>query len=350
MTDLFRKAAGPFFALAFTVLVVACLALTRDYAVPIAVAILIWFLINALAEALGRAPMIGAVAGRTLRQLVSVAILFGLIALAIRIVAGNVANLGQGFGTDERAILERIEGLARSLGLEVEITREALLSAFEIEAVIGAAVSTLQGLVSDIALVFLYVLFLLVDERFYEAKLAALFPDETRRAAIKASLARIGDGTRAYLWLMTLISLGVAVMTYVAARIVGLEGAGFWGFLAFALNFIPTLGSITAVVLPVAYGIATLTDPLDLAVLIGLLSATQFVAGEVVLPRVMGDRLNLSSVVILLVLVVWGAIWGPAGMFLAIPITVILVMIFGRFPATRPIAIVLSKDGRVPGL
>jgi hypothetical protein len=62
----------------------------------------------------------------------------------------------------------------------------------------------------------------------------------------------------------------------------------------------------------------------------------------------MGDRLNLSSFVIILTLVVWGAMWGPAGMFLAIPVTVILVMISARFETTRPIAILLSKDGRVP--
>ena len=61
----------------------------------------------------------------------------------------------------------------------------------------------------------------------------------------------------------------------------------------------------------------------------------------------MGRTLNLSSFVILFSLVSWGAVWGPAGMFLAIPITVILGLICARFPATRPIAILLSKDGKV---
>jgi predicted PurR-regulated permease PerM len=76
-----------------------------------------------------------------------------------------------------------------------------------------------------------------------------------------------------------------------------------------------------------------------------ILGAVQFLAGEVAVPRVMGSGLNLSSMVIMLALVGWGAVWGPAGMFLAIPLTVILAMVLARFPATRPIAILLSKDG-----
>ena len=348
MTEIFRRAGGPFFAFALVTLVVACLALTRDYAVPIAVAVLIWFLINALADAIRRAPGLDGVVPRWLAQLVSVLLLFGAMALSVQVVARNVAALGDEVSGDREVLLGRLESLAAWAGIEIDIAPEALFELLQIDRLIGPAFSTAQGFLSDMALVFLYVLFLLADERFYRVKLEALIANEEKRRAVELSLARIGNQTRAYLWLMTLISLGVALMTYVTCAAVGLKGAGFWGFLAFALNFIPTLGSITAVVLPVVYGLLTLTDPVALAVLIAVLSATQFVAGEVVLPRVMGDRLNLSSVVILLVLVMWGAMWGPAGMFLAIPITVILVMIMGRFDATRPIAIVLSKDGRVP--
>jgi hypothetical protein len=64
----------------------------------------------------------------------------------------------------------------------------------------------------------------------------------------------------------------------------------------------------------------------------------------------MGTGLNLSSMVIMLALISWGAVWGAAGMFLAIPLTVILAMVLARFPATRPIAILLSKDGNAETL
>jgi len=345
MTDLFRSASGPFFALGLTVLIVACLALTRDYAVPVAVAVLIWFLINALADALGRAPLVGAVAGRALRQLISVLILFGLIGLAVRIVAGNIASLSEGFTGEERAILVRVEGLAAALGFEIAITREAVLSLLEIDMLIGMAVATLQGLVSDIALVFLYVLFLLIDERFYGAKLAALVPDPERRGRIQASLARIGAETRAYLWLMTLISLGVAVMTYLAASAVGLEGAGFWGFLAFALNFIPYIGSAVAVTLPLILSLLQFGEIGTFLLLLALLAAAQVFVGNFVEPRVTGKSLNLSPVVIVMALSAWGAIWGITGMFLSVPITVMLTIVCAAIPSTRFVAIALSQTG-----
>lgn len=339
---------GPFFTLAFVALAVACLSYARDYAVPVAVAVLIWFLINALAGSIRRAPVFGERVPDWIAKAVSVLALFGALGLAGRVVAENIGQLGEGVPAKEEAALAKLEALLAGIGIEAEITPDKIYELLGFDVIFGWVIRTVPELITDMSLVFLYVMFLLVDERFYQAKLRALFPEEERRADIRATLKQIAGETRAYLWLMTLISLGVALVTYAVCAMVGLAAAGFWGFVAFVLNFIPTIGSITAVVLPVIYGLMTLNDPVAVLFLIGALSATQFLAGEVVLPRVMGDRLNLSSVVILLTLVVWGAMWGPAGMFLAIPITVILTMILARFPSTRPVAIALSRDGRVP--
>jgi len=348
MSDMLRRAPGPFFALGFLALVVVCLSLARDYAVPIAVAVLIWFLINAVANGLRRGSAIGRLMPDWFAKLISVGVLFGAIVLSARVIAGNVAQLSEGVTGEEAVLVRELEALAASVGLEAQFRIEPLIERLGVDTLLGWTLSTAQGLITDISLVFLYVLFLMVDQRYYETKMRALFPDPDRREALEATLKHMATEIRHYIWLMSLISLGVAMMTYFVSSGVGLRGPGFWAFLAFALNFIPTIGSITAVVLPALYGLLTLDDPLLLAVLIGALSATQFVAGEIILPRLMGDRLNLATFVILLMLVIWGAMWGPAGMFLAIPITVILVLILGRFDTTRPIAIALSKDGRVP--
>ncbi|MGF1502471.1 MAG: AI-2E family transporter [Paracoccaceae bacterium] len=343
-----RQSRDPFFALGFLVLVVASLSFARDYAVPVAVAVLIWFLINALADAITRFPVIGPAVPRRLAKGLAVVGSFIAIVFAIRAFVQTVGELGIGLSGSQEVAFAKIEAIGQSFGFPLDLTPEQLYDFFGFDTLLREVLGLAQGLVSDASLVFLYVMFLLVDERYYAQKLQLLVPDDAKRQALRITLARIAGETRAYLWLMSLISLGVALMTYAVARGVGLSGAGFWGFVAFALNFIPTIGSITAVVLPAVYGLLTLEDPIAVAILIGLLAATQFVAGEVVLPRVMGDRLNLSSVAILVVLVVWGAMWGPAGMFLAIPITVILTLVCARFEPTRPIAIILSKDGRVP--
>ena len=341
--DSFR---GLFYGLGFMVLLAASLTLARPWLVPIAVAVLIWFLINALAGALEhRAPRLPKGAPTALAL---VALVAGVVVVST-IITRNVGALTEGLtGVDDRLVAAAEQGLA-ALGLQDRVDLGRVLRGFRFEDVTTTALGTAQGLVSDTGLVLLYVAFLLVDQRFYEPKLRALIPEPEKRARLRRTLKRIADETRAYLWLMFLISVGVGVATGVILWLFGVAGAAFWGFLAFTLNFIPTIGSILGVAIPAVYALLSLPDPATLLLPVPALAAVQFTAGEVVLPRVMGDRLNLSAFAILLLLVVWGAMWGPAGMFLAIPISVILMIVFAEFDTTRPIAIFFSKSGRAHG-
>lgn len=352
MDNLSRVARGPFFLIALVALIVACLSATRDYAVPVAVAVLIWFLINAIADGLATLPGLDGRMPRRLAKALSI-VLMATATLAVgQVVADNMVALGQTVsfegGFAESPFVKQVKALAARFSLEDIVQPARLLDWVGFDALIGWALAAARTLISDVSLVFLYVLFLLVDEQFYEAKLRALVPDVQRRAQVEAALRRVTLETRLYLRLMSLVSAGVAMATYLICRTADLEGAGFWGFLAFLLNFIPTIGSITAVALPGVFAILTLPDTAMVVGMILALSIVQFVAGEIVVPRVMGDNLNLSAFVILFSLVVWGAMWGPAGMFLAIPMTVILMLIFSRFESTRPIALLLSRDGRLP--
>ncbi|MGF1659615.1 MAG: AI-2E family transporter [Rubrimonas sp.] len=330
--------------LALAVLLAVALYYGRPYLAPIAVAVLIWFLINALADALrARAPRVPGWAA----TLAAVATLFGLMLFVARIIAENAGALSAGLDGVEAKLLATVDAVLARFGLEHRVDFEMLLSGLRLEALARDAFDAARALVGDVVLVFLYVMFLLVDQRFYVAKLNALVPDPARRAALRATLRHVAEEVRAYLWLMTLISAGVGVATWAICLLFGVSGAGFWGFLAFGLNFIPTIGSILAVTFPVIYALLQVDSAAPVLAMIAMLAGVQFLAGEIVLPRVMGDRLNMSGFVILLSLVVWGALWGPVGMFLAIPIMVILMIVFAQFPATRPIAIGLSRAGAV---
>jgi len=83
-----------------------------------------------------------------------------------------------------------------------------------------------------------------------------------------------------------------------------------------------------------------------LVVLLGV-GAVQVMVGNFLEPKLMGNTLNLSPFVVMLSLTLWGSIWGIAGMFLSVPITVILLIIFAHFEKTRPIAVLLSGDGNL---
>lgn len=348
MSDTHIPAMAPFYTLGLAVMVVAILVLTSEIAVPIALAVLIWFLIDAFSRTIERHLRPYAAIPRTITQLISAAMLFGVIALGVNLAGAGLAELAEEAVDAPEAILARLEAMLREMGIVRTLSFEDLTARLDPQAMISGGLEIAGSLLQNASFVILYVMFLMVDQRYFGAKMRALVPDPKRRASVEGTLTRIGETTRIYLWLMSLVSAGVALVTFVICAAAGLKGAGVWAVLAFILNFVPTIGSILAVLLPVFYGLATLSDPFAVIGMIAALSATQFIAGEVVVPRVMGERLNLSSFVILLALIVWGAIWGAVGMFLAIPITVVMVLIFAQFPSTRPIAIALSKDGTVP--
>ena len=285
---------------------------------------------------------------RGLATVFAIAIFAALFVSAGRIVASNAAELGSEIDLENGAVILWLRSVYAELGLSAVIDLDQLTAHLPLGEYMALTLGYLRGLLSDTSLVFLYVLFLLLDQRFFDVKLRALVADERRRAALARTLEVIAHEARTYLWLMFLISLGVGLATFGFCHLFGVKGAAFWGFVAFVLNFIPTLGSIAAVAIPCVFGLLTLDDPVMLGGLIACLAATQFVAGEIVLPRVMGEHLNLSSFVILFALMFWGMLWGPVGMFLAIPVTVIFMSVCARFPTGRPIAVILSKNGALP--
>jgi predicted PurR-regulated permease PerM len=129
--------------------------------------------------------------------------------------------------------------------------------------------------------------------------------------------------------------------------LMGLESPIFWASLVFVLNFIPTIGSILGTLLPAAFALVQFQDVGPAALLMVILGAIQFTIGNVVLPRLAGDTLNLSLTVTVLCLFVWGALWGVTGMFLAVPLTASLLLVAASFEATRPIAMALSQTGEL---
>jgi len=218
--------------------------------------------------------------------------------------------------------------------------------------------NTVSGLVGDMVLVFIYVAFLIVSAGAFSNQLDQIFarPHDRLRAR------RIGQHMRRtmeqYLWVQTALSIISTSLTYVTLLIIGLDNALFWAFVIFVLNYIPTVGSIIATVLPSLFAIV---QPLnswpdwmpDDSLLCGVIvfagvSVWQFLIGNFVAPRMQANSLNVSPIVVLLGLAVWGALWGPAGMFLSAPLTVMVMIVLAQVPGARWVAVLLSADGK-PG-
>ena len=102
-----------------------------------------------------------------------------------------------------------------------------------------------------------------------------------------------------------------------------------------------------AVLFPALLSLVQFPTFTPFVIIITSLGCIQVLIGNILEPRLLGNSLNLSPLVVMLSLALWGSIWGIAGMFLSVPFTVILMIIFSEFPKTRSIAIILSQNGKI---
>ncbi|MFO1069550.1 MAG: AI-2E family transporter [Geminicoccaceae bacterium] len=329
------------------VVVGTVLAMGSRVLIPMALAVLIWQLINAVSEQIRRVRFAGQSAPRWLRQLLAVAVIVAALALMAWLVITNAAGVTAA-AVGYQANLERmLPALLAPFGLPAELSLGQLIGEINLRGLIGSVTSALGTLVGNTGVILLYLIFLMLEQETFAQKVDALLPDPERNARARRLLADIEKRVETYLGIKTLVSAVTAFLSFLVLRIVGVDYAEFWGLLVFLLNFIPIFGSIFGVVLPVLLTLVQFAEPAPvIAVAVGL-GAIQFTLGNIVEPRLMGMSLNLSPLVIMVSLAVWGSLWGVVGMLLCVPITVIAMIICAHFEPTRPVAVLLSANGRV---
>ncbi len=149
-----------------------------------------------------------------------------------------------------------------------------------------------------------------------------------------------------YVFIKTLISMGTGFLTGITCWLLGIKFAVLWGFLAFMLNFIPYIGSLAAVVFPII--LSLLQFPHSYIPLIAAISliVIQIFMGSYLDPEMMGNRFNLSPILIIVSLFFWSYVWGIIGAFIAIPITAIVKIVLMNIETMKPIAILMSKKAK----
>ncbi len=145
-----------------------------------------------------------------------------------------------------------------------------------------------------------------------------------------------------FLLIKTLVSAATAIICTIIMLVIGLDLAIFFGFLIFALNFIPNLGSIIASLCPILMAFLQFGFSIPFFFLTPSIMVIQFFIGNVIEPRITGLGLNISPLVIIFSLLLWGWLWGIVGMMLAAPMTSVLQIVFSHFDKTRPLAILIS--------
>ncbi len=152
---------------------------------------------------------------------------------------------------------------------------------------------------------------------------------------------KISHNIRHYLSIKSLTSLATGILVTLALWVIGVDHPVLWGLIAFFLNFIPTIGSIIAAIPAVLISIVQLGFPTSYWTILTYV-LVNVVIGSVLEPKIMGKGLGLSTTVVFLSLIFWGLILGPVGMFLSVPITMLIKIILENFPETRWISALLG--------
>jgi predicted PurR-regulated permease PerM len=222
----------------------------------------------------------------------------------------------------------------------LEISRDIVLELFNPGRAMDMMTGTLRGVaavLSNLLLVFLIIVFILLEAAGFPAKVRAAF-------GVREGFARfdkIVQEVQRYLAIKSVVSLLTGVLVGTTMWLIGVDFPMLWGGLAFLLNYIPTLGSFIAAIPPILLAVLQLGWGYAFVVAAVFL-VINVTLGNLVEPYFLGRRLGLSTLVVFLSLVFWGWVWGPVGMLLSVPLTMILKILFENTEDLRWIAVFLD--------
>lgn len=335
----------------FAVVVGWVLYIGRDILVPIVFSVLVLYVIIGSARLLARVPIIGpALPVHVHYGLSTLTILIALMLLGWLAMDSVDALIAQAPHYQSQ-LVGLVQRGALILGIESEPSwetiREAVLAQISVQRLAGSTLRWALAMVASLSVVTLYVVFLMIERRHFDGKLARISPDPAQNDRVRQVLSDINGRIGTYLALKTLLSIVLGLATWAILAFFGVELAVFWALMVGLLNYVPYIGSVLGVAFPVLFALLQFGEPRAVLGLAAALGTVQFLNGNLLDPYLMGNSLNLSPFVILVSLTVWSAVWGIPGAFLAVPITACIVMILAQFSGSRPIAVLLSQKGEV---
>lgn len=330
------------FLIIVTVVVVCIYA--QSIIIPFILAILFWFLIRVIKKLLSRVKFIGHLP-KWILTLSSTIVLLGFLVFAGTMISNNIAQLSKTLPEYQANVTEMADALNEQFNIDIMSQVGDFAKDLNFGNILSSLLSTLTGLFGNTFTVLLYLVFLLLEEPIFPKKLKAMYPDKEKYDHVNELVSKIDHSIGNYIALKTVTSLLTGFLSYFALLFIGIDAPLFWAFLIFILNFIPTIGSLIATLFPALFAILQFGDFTPGLMVLGIVGAVQMVVGNFIEPKLMGNTLNISPLVVFLTLAIWGVIWGISGMLLSVPITVILIIIMSEFPGTRPFAILLSQRG-----
>jgi predicted PurR-regulated permease PerM len=279
------------------------------------------------------------------KWLATILVLFGMIILFSGfafLIGGTLSSFSGNVSKYESTLTAISNSFVRFLnekGLNISNNQvsDLIQPARILEFTAGLA-NQLLNVMGNTFLIFLIVLFILMEFGSFSVKAKAILSDTDESISYFSTIAR---NIRHYLGIKTLICLLTGILIYIALLIIGVDYPLLWALIAALMNYIPNIGSIIAVVPAFLFALVQLGLGGALWTLASFMLVNN-VLGNIIEPRIMGKGLGLSTLVVFLSLLFWGFILGTVGMFLSVPITMTLKIILEQNEKTRWIAILLG--------
>jgi len=334
------------YVLIIVVIMVVILIYAQTIIIPFFLAIIFWVMIRVIKKTILRI--------RFLRRwpdwiltVFSTAFLFSSLIFIVGMITKNIQYLSTAIPVYQANLSEIERNLSMQFGIDFEMIFNNYTNQFEFTKLLSSLLSTLTSLFSAAFAVFLYLFFLLLEEATFSKKIRVLYPDNEKYEKVNVLISKVDHSVQQYVALKTLVSLVTGILSYFTLLFIGVDAPAFWAFLIFILNYIPNIGSLIATLFPAIFALFQFGELTQGFLVLFIVGSIQMAIGNFAEPRIMGKSLNFSPLVVLLTLAVWGVMWGITGMLLSVPITVILIIIMAEFPSTRPVAILLSRDGQL---
>jgi AI-2 transport protein TqsA len=323
------------------------LVLAKDLLIPIFLAVFVWFIIREIRMLFRKIKFIRQRMPRWLENVLATLFLFSLIGLMISVISSNINLLSQKMPLYEKNVNQVIFLINETFKIDLFENIKAYSVNFELSKILETIINSITSIFGNVFIILIYILFMLLEESGFLYKMRAIYPERENMDTTMSILNSIDKSVGQYLLLKTLVSVTTALLSFIVLKLIGIDATFFWSFLIFILNFIPFIGSLIAVLFITVFALLQFGELTPAIWVISVIGVIQLLVGNLIEPKIMGNSLNLSPLVVIIALSIWGALWGVIGMILSVPITVILLILLSGFPKTTPIAILLSEKGKL---
>lgn len=330
------------------VIMVVILILLKDLLIPITIAILLTYLFYPVLEFLKERLKLPTPLGLIVILIINFAV-FYVLGLIFFSSVGDFSTRIEYYGDKLSQIVKDILSpfdltiieLEGFLGLQIQkFDASKLLKQLFDAGIIQGFFTSFSNLLSNFFIVMIFWMFMILGKKRFEERLKIAYSSSSGN--IEKQLNAIVDQLQSYLLIKTLISIATGVTFTAVLSIYGIDFAMFWGLLAFILNYLPNIGSLLATVFPILIALLDFGFGFTSISLAAILLIVQNIYGNLIEPKFLGMKLDLSPVFILISLIFWGWIWGIVGMFMAVPIASLFKILCSNINPLKPIAILIG--------